>query len=70
MPDNPPETLPWRVRKLEDEIAELRAEVKDQREKGDVRERNFFVAGITFLGGIIFSLIAVLWANLGAIFPR
>jgi hypothetical protein len=39
------------------------------RDKTDARERNLFIAGITFLGGIILTLIGVLWANLGAIFP-
>jgi hypothetical protein len=43
--------------------------MKVLRDKVDARERNLFIAGITFLGGIILTLIGVLWANLGAIFP-
>lgn len=80
MPDKPPETIPWRVAALEEalkeqktlhekEVSHLETEISKLRERFDARERNMFIAGITFLGGIIFSLIGVIWANLGAIFP-
>ena len=80
MPENEPGALAWRVGRLEDalqardlkherEITDLEHEVKLLRDKGEARERNLFVAGITFLGGIILTLIGVIWANLGAIFP-
>lgn len=55
--------------RLEQNEADLERQIKELRDKTDQRERNLFVAGITFLGGIILTLIGVIWANLGAIFP-
>jgi hypothetical protein len=80
VPTATPEALSWRLERLEKaldaeiarrerECADMENEIKVLREKTDVRERNLFIAGITFLGGIILTLIGVLWANLGAIFP-
>jgi hypothetical protein len=80
VPENTPEALAWRVARLEAaldaevarrerECSALENDMKVLRDKVDTRERNLFIAGITFLGGIILTLIGVLWANLGAIFP-
>lgn len=80
MPDNPPETIPWRVaalerdfqvqiQKREREIEHLQKELDSLRERFDARERRMLIAAITIMGGFMVSLLGVIWTNLGAFFP-
>jgi hypothetical protein len=80
VPETTPEALAWRVERLERaldaeiarrerEVAEMENEIRVLREKTESRERSLFIAMNMFLGGTILTLIGVLWANLGAIFP-
>lgn len=49
------------IQKLEDRLAKLLEDVHEAESARRAQERNMLLAGITFLGGVIFTLIGVIW---------
>ena len=70
------DTLGYRMTRLEAELANAEREIEALESqlhalKDDAanRERSQLKAGVIFLGGLIFTLFGVIWANLGQIMP-
>jgi hypothetical protein len=64
-----PETLAWRVARLEADLLRAERKIEELEKEADDRERTYWRSGVVFLGGIVLTLIGVIWANLGTIFP-
>lgn len=63
MTDNT-ETLRYRVERLEAELQNTEDDLAALEAKIESRDRNQLIAGVVFLGGIVTTLIGVIWANL------
>lgn len=54
----------YRLKQLEDNIFTLREELRIYKNEQSKRDRNQMVAGISFLGTLVLSLVALLYNNL------
>lgn len=68
MPDNPPETLPWRVKELETDVARLQQQVEAMQLNLANKERALLVRGIMALGAIVTVLGGIIWTYRSVIF--
>jgi hypothetical protein len=63
------EILMWRLTRLEAELTNVEKQVEALKAEIAVRDKGQLKAGVIFLGGLIFTLVGVIWANLGLIMP-
>jgi hypothetical protein len=68
MPDNPPETIPWRVKELENDLALLQTKVDAMETKLANKEHALLVRGIMALGAAVSVLGGIIWAYRSVIF--
>ena len=65
-----PEALAWRVARLEAQQEKLERELDALRAEAEAREKGYWRSGVIFLGGLVATLIGIIWANLGTIIPN